>query len=66
MNSDNLRIVKILKGEEWIETTFEKLQEEDIFKLYEPDGKYAGTYKALCNAYLNVDFDIHEIAVEIA
>jgi hypothetical protein len=64
MNSDGRRTVKILLGGEWTEAEFQELEEGDIFRLYNPFGELVGTYKALSDPYINIDFDVYEIAIE--
>jgi hypothetical protein len=58
--------VKILVGGKWIEKDFPALKEGDVFKLYENNGKYVGKYKALTDAYINIEHNIHEVAIEEA
>jgi hypothetical protein len=64
LNSDSYRLVKILTEGEWIEEDFPALKKGDIFKLYEDNGEYVGKYKALSDAYINIEHDIHEVAIE--
>jgi hypothetical protein len=55
MNKTTERYVDVLdaKTGNWCRLPLHAIKKYDCFQLFEPDGKYLGTFKATKDAYLN-------------